>query len=439
MWSYRFKMLRQRVGPPPTVADRNAWYLSLEVAFASILSAAAAFNSTYVIRLGASNTVIGLMSSIPSLEAMLLYIPMAAFLEGRKHYMPWMVWSLFASRIVYLFIAFLPLLLFKGLGNVTAALLIFATVPSVLFSVAWNPMFSDVVPARTRASVVSVRSILSSAVVAPLIYLAGLWLDSRQDSFPRNYQWLFLVGFIGGAISVYLVSRIRTPEKAVPLKTEKRKATLHDMLGLSMLKRSPQFARLTVNTFLVSAGSWMVGPLYTILYVRQLGASDSWIGATSTLSNIGAVAGYWIGQRIVKKIGENRGLRFTVPVNITWPLLVAIVSSLTTAKVSLTIVLIGGFLQNVISPLWSLSHTMIWMSRLPDEGKMTATAVYNTIMNVGAFILPLVGVALSDVIGIPGTLLIGAAMNAVGVLMFYVHPVSLRVEEPEPEVEPQGA
>jgi predicted MFS family arabinose efflux permease len=300
----------------------------------------------------------------------------------------------------------------------------------VLFSVAWNPMFTDVVAARSRAAVMSTRSILSAAIVAPLIFLAGRWLDSQQGTFPRNYQWLFLVGFVGGAISVYLVARIRAPQKALPAKSESRKSNWRDMLGFSILRENPQFRRLMVNSFLISLGSWFVGPLYIIFYVRQLGASDSWIGATATLSNLGVIVGYWLGRKLVKKLGENKGLLVTLPTTVTWPFLVALVPNL-------TVILIGGFIQNVITPGWSLSHTMIWMSRLPDKNKMTATAVYNTAMNVGAFVMPMLGVALSEAIGIRNTLLIGGALNILGGLMFYIRPVTSRQEEPE--AAPQGA
>lgn len=430
MWSYRFRILWQRFGPPKATADRNAWYLCVEIVFASILSAAAAFNSAYVVRLGASNTVIGLMSSIPALEAMLLYIPMAIFLERRKRYMPWMVGSLFASRIVYLIVALLPLLITTDttLGNATAIVLIAATIPSVLFSVAWNPMFADVVPARTRASVMTTRSILSAATVAPAIFLAGRYLDANQASFPRNYQWLFLVGFIGGVISVYLVALIRTPPQESAHATSGARPTLRDMLGFSVLRESPEFLRIMINSFFVSIGSWLVGPLYIILYVRELGASDGWIGASSTLGNIGAIVGYWLARKVVKRIGENRALKLSAPTTFSWPFLVALVPNL-------TVILIGGLIQNVLTPTWSLSHSVIWMSRLPDKSKMTATAVYSTAMNVGAFVMPLLGVALANAIGIRTTLLIGGALNLAGSLMFYLFPVTSKPEAPQGEAQ----
>jgi predicted MFS family arabinose efflux permease len=289
-------------------------------------------------------------------------------------------------------------------------------------------MFADVVPARTRASVMTTRSILSAATVAPAIFLAGRYLDANQASFPRNYQWLFLVGFIGGVISVYLVALIRTPPQESAHATSGARPTLRDMLGFSVLRESPEFLRIMINSFFVSIGSWLVGPLYIILYVRELGASDGWIGASSTLGNIGAIVGYWLARKVVKRIGENRALKLSAPTTFSWPFLVALVPNL-------TVILIGGLIQNVLTPTWSLSHSVIWMSRLPDKSKMTATAVYSTAMNVGAFVMPLLGVALANAIGIRTTLLIGGALNLAGSLMFYLFPVTSKPEAPQGEAQ----
>mgnify|MGYP007001783475 CR=1 FL=1 len=49
------------------VQERNVALLYVEIAAASVLSAAANFNSAFALRLGASNSLIGLMTSLPAL------------------------------------------------------------------------------------------------------------------------------------------------------------------------------------------------------------------------------------------------------------------------------------------------------------------------------------------------------------------------------------
>ena len=52
-------------------SDRNAWYLVLEMFWAAILASAALFNAAFALRLGATNTQIGLLTSLPALLAVM--------------------------------------------------------------------------------------------------------------------------------------------------------------------------------------------------------------------------------------------------------------------------------------------------------------------------------------------------------------------------------
>ena len=64
------------------VDDRNAWYLVLEIFWASILGSVATFNAAYAIRLGADNFQVSLLSSIPALVAVLVSFPAGVFLAA---------------------------------------------------------------------------------------------------------------------------------------------------------------------------------------------------------------------------------------------------------------------------------------------------------------------------------------------------------------------
>ena len=63
--------------------DRNAVFLVAEIFFASIMAGASAFNAAFAVRLGASNSQIGLLSSIPALLALIVSIPAGRFLQKK--------------------------------------------------------------------------------------------------------------------------------------------------------------------------------------------------------------------------------------------------------------------------------------------------------------------------------------------------------------------
>ncbi|MHB0856442.1 MAG: MFS transporter [Anaerolineae bacterium] len=414
MWRDSLRSVRRLLTLPTGTDERNISFLYFEIVFAAVLSAAASFNGAYILRLGGSNALIALMSSIPSLLAIFLYIPSARFLEGRQRLKPWMVASLFVSRLGYLMVAALPLLLGRMLPELTVAILVSMTIPSVFFSTAWSPLLSDVVPIGVRANVLAWRSILTGATVAPMIFLAGRWLDT--GAFPSNYQWLYLVGFLSGAYGVFLISRIQMPEhKPAERKRDQPKESLLTSLTAGV-RRNSSFARIMANTFVFSLGAWMVGPLYIILFVRQLGASDGWVGLNGTLANVGVIVGYWFWRRITRRVGESRTLLIALPLSTIYPFLVALYPNL-------TFILLAGFLFNFIAPGVDLSHAVIFLGLLPPGKKHSSTALYSTVMNIGAFVAPLIGVALSEVIGILPVLVLGGLIRMVGVVLFYTNPV----------------
>lgn len=397
------------------VTERNITFLYIEVAFASILAAASSFDSAYVLRLGGSNRLVGLLASLPALIAIFAYLPSARILQKKRHYAPWVVGSLFLARTGYVVILLLPFFLKRFLPEATVGILILMTLPAVFFSTGWSPLLSDVIPERSRATVLAWRSILSSATVASLTYLAGSLLD--RGVFPRNYQWLYAIGYLGGIVSVLFVGLIRVPEQSVsslPLTGQRQDSFLASVRA--MVRENKRFARLILNTFLFNLGAWMLGPLYMIFFVRQLNATDSWVGLHTTLAHIGVVVGYWIWRRLARRWGDAKTLLIALPLTVTYPFMVS-------AFPRLTPILVAGFLINVFAPGVNLSHSLIFLDLLPQGRKHDATALYSMVMNIGAFACPLVGVAIANAIGILPTLLIGGVLRVLGAAMFYILPV----------------
>jgi len=125
--------MRRAHAAPTAPAERTARPLYAEIVFASFLSAAAAFNTTYVLRLGGSNALVGLLTSLPALVAVVVYLPAARILERTTRQMGWVVGSLSLARPGYLVVALLPLALRTHLPEATVAVLVAVQVPAVFF------------------------------------------------------------------------------------------------------------------------------------------------------------------------------------------------------------------------------------------------------------------------------------------------------------------
>ena len=77
----------------------------------------------------------------------------------------------------------------------------------------------------------------------------------------------------------------------------------------------------------------MVAPLYTIFYVRTLGASNSWIGLLTTITSLTGIAGYYLWQKGIARWGDRRVLAWTMIVCALYPGLVGLSPSLTSILV----------------------------------------------------------------------------------------------------------
>lgn len=195
--------------------DRNAWFLILEMFWASMLASAATFNAAFALRLGATNSQVGLLTSIPALMAVLISLPAGRFLNTKVKRKPWILGSLLTYRSVFLLIALLP---FIKLPETTLAALVIGLIVSFsslahFFNVGWIPLLSDVVPEGKRAAVFSARNIIYNTSMSICGFLFGLWLE--KILFPINYQIMYAFGFVTSLLSFYFLLKVQVPDFVV--------------------------------------------------------------------------------------------------------------------------------------------------------------------------------------------------------------------------------
>ena len=161
-----------------TPTDRNLYFLVIEILWIGLASGALGFNSAFVLKLGASNELVGAMSSLPALVVILLSIPAARFIEKRKKRKPWIVGSLGVSRMTYLFIACVPWVVPSDQQAVAiVALIVLQQVPLSLFSPAFWALVGDVCPSDRRSTLFSNRTMLLAGSIAVSAFVSGLFLD----------------------------------------------------------------------------------------------------------------------------------------------------------------------------------------------------------------------------------------------------------------------
>ncbi|MBX3000010.1 MAG: MFS transporter [Caldilineaceae bacterium] len=425
----RLTQTRTRLGAIPAwfrtaqmeLNARNARFLEVEIFWASFLSAAATFNAAFAVRLGASNQEIGWLTSMPALLAFLVTIPAGRYFSRQRHWMSPIVRSLFVYRFGFLVIALLPWFPLPAKESLLIWTLILFTIPAHFFSVGWNSMMADAIPEINRAKVFALRNSIAAIALTGGIFAAGLWLEYAP--FPFNYQAMYFVGFLASMISLYYIAKIRLPERkeVAPVEVPQDRLTLRQkwarVFGADgLFRRQPDFTRIVINTFLHGVGLWMVGPLYVLYYVRGLGAAEGWLGLNGMLANLTPIVGYFVWQRATVRWGENRVLKLSITAIGLYPLLVG-------ASPNLTLILVWTGLYGVLAPGVALTHFPMLLKICPEGERPFYMGVFTTLMNLGAFIMPMIGVVLADIYGLQPVLIAGGVITLIGSASFVFWPL----------------
>jgi hypothetical protein len=403
---------------PTNQDDRNALFLIVEVFWAAILSAAAGFNAAYALRLNATNTDIGLLSSLPALLAVLVSIPAGHFLQSRTRRKPWILWSLFLNRAGYLVIALLPFIKYLGFtginqGSLVVIVLIIFSTPAHFFNVGWIAMLGEIIPEDRRAAVFTARNITVNATVSVVVFLFGLWLN--WIVFPLNYQAMFAVGFVASLLSSYALIRLEVPEStATPLAAN----SLKDLLRAfqEAFRTQPNFMRLTTNTIMHGVGLWLASPLYILYYVRTLHASDAWLGVQGMVASVATIVGFSLSRWALTKIGEPKLLKCAI---ITAGLIPILVGLLPHLNLIILVIALNGLIASAIG----LSHFNILLKTMPPNERPVYTAMYTTLVNIGACICPFIGVEIANQFGVSNSLIVFGMLSILGSSSFWWRPV----------------
>ena len=416
------------------------WYLVVEMFWSSILGSVATFNAAFAIRLGADNFQVGLLTSIPAMIAVLVSIPAGHFLQKQARRTPWVFGSLLVHRAGYLLVALAPWVKLPGIepGLLVVLVLVINTLPAHFFNVGWIPLLADIIPEQRRAAVFAARNITNQATVSLVVFLCGQWLS--RVAFPINYQALYFFGFLTSMISIVLLFKLRVPDSQ-PLQYEQtrqprqaRRRSLGELVrsARGALTGEPAFMRITINTLLHGVGIWMAAPLYALYFVRTLEASDAWLGLNGTLASLGTIAGYSLWRWIMTHWGEPVTLKRTIPLAGLYAVLVGLTPSL-------PVILLYGVLNGLIVPGLNLSHFNLLLRVTPPEARPRYTSIYMTIMNTGAFVCPLISVALASQIGLAPTLIGAGLLSIIGSTSFWWWPVPERAAQVSGEATPSGA
>ena len=394
------------------IQRRNFLNVQIDAIGVGIASAASPFLPVFLARLGATNFQVGLLTAMPAFTGLFLALLAGRLLQRQRRVVPWfsaarlMVLSSYALTGVVPF--FVPR---EYQVNAVLAIWALATFPQVLLNVAFSVVMNAVAGPRHRYDLLSRRWSTLGFTQAVMVALVGQTLD--RLGFPFNYQVVFLGLSLGGLVSFYYSSHIVLPDAEPPASTPGESVRERVRGFFALIRSQPAFVSFMLKRFVYFSGMALAVPLFPLYYVRQVQASDAWIGAISMTQTAIMLIGYLLWSRQSRERGGRFVLLWTTFGLSFYPIVTAF-----TARVELLVLYAG--LAGIFQAGLDLVFFDELMKTFPARYSATFVAVAQSLQYLSTVASPLVGTLLADYIGLSGALIVSGALRLIGFALFAV-------------------
>ena len=402
---------------PSDVRQRNIRSVLIDGIGVGIVTGVSSFLSVFLVRLGASPFLVGMLTSMPALTGMLLAIPIGRYLERQRNMVPWYSRARALVQASFAIMGVVPF--FVGQESVAIVIIFIwalVTLPQTIVNITFTVVMSAVAGPRERQYVMSRRWAILGATTALTVALVGAVLD--LISFPLNYQIVYIASFLGGMLSFFFSSQITIPDNRPQEAAPGERRGL--WASLDVLRSNPTFGRFVISAFVFNFGLNFALPLFPLYWVRELNASDFWIGLINTVNNGIVLVGYFMWTAVTRRRGNVLVLRLCAFGLVLYPLLTGLTQSV--PPLLLYAALAGIFAAGLNLVLFDIS-----LATVPPERVASYIALYQLTTYVATLLAPLLGTGLAGWLGFAPALFVAAALRLAGAALF----VFLRVGEVE--------
>jgi MFS family permease len=392
------------------IHQRNKRNVYIDGIGVGIASAATPFLPVFLTRLGATPLQIGLLTAMPGITGLLLAIWVGRLLQKQHNVVPWYSLSRFLVISAYALTGLVPFFVpDRTLIMVILVIWAVATLPQTIVGVSFSVVMNAVSGPEGRYELMSRRWSILGLTTAVTIAIAGQVLY-RLD-FHINYQLVFLVLSLGGLLSYYFSSRIQLgdidPERKAATTTAK--SSLRE--DLRRIRNEPNFMAITFKQFVYLFGITLGTPLFPLYFVRQVDASDAWIGLLYTAQTVILVIGYFFWARQSHRLGSRYVLLIATLGLSIYPGLVAL-------TINQTMIFIFAAAAGIFQAGVDLVFFDELMKTIPSGYSPTFVALAQAIQYLSAILAPLMGTYLAGQIGLVNALMCSAAVRLLGFILF---------------------
>lgn len=423
-WARVFALVtRGPAGTDTPVLRRNIQLLYWDIAWFGVLFGVTAnFLVIFVARLNASPWLLSAVTSGPALVNVLWQLQAARIVERNADPQRLTLRAIVPQRLGFLAIVLIPFVFpVNWQAYAIVVVILLQGIPTAIMFVAFQTMFTDLVPRARMAAVVGTRNALLGLTSTLMVMLCGVVLTLLP--FPWGYQALFLIGFVVSLGSLWSVANLQIARKEQP----DARAPVAPAASAPALLRDRNFVRFSLGAGMLSLGMFMTAPLFPLYWVDRLGLSDGWISIFATTLSMASILGAF-GLRAVSH-------RWRIPT------FLGMASLLFALHPILTSMLVNPLLLAAVAAfagIWGGVINVMLFNGLaevcPPPYRARYIGAYTWLMNIAMFAGPLLGAGLAEVAGVQVALVTAGLIRIVSAVLFLRLPFVAWDYQSEPVV-----
>lgn len=342
--------------------------------------------------LGASAFQLSVLASATA-ACLLLSLGLARLIDTRRP-LPWVVWSTFAARGLFLLVPFID-----GPWSFVA-LLVGVNLLGTATNLAQPALVQQVYPREERGRALGTVRLVGAVLAIGLALAAGHLLGAF------SYRAVFCVAAVLGMAASLRQRALPVPAVAT---TETAEHTRLRDAWLAV-RNDHGFRGVLLGSFVFGSGVWVMMPATPILLVDVLGASTAQVGMLAAVGAAAALGGSIVWGRLVDRRSALRALRAVYVVGALTPIIYY------AARAPWMLVA-----ASITESLMATGLDFVWMLVMIDAGGPRRTAQYTaiaaTLAGVRGIIGPMVGGALIGTVGVHAVYLVAAALMMSGAIL----------------------
>jgi len=392
------------------IQRKNYYYVQIDAIAIGLASAASPFLPVFLTRLGATNLQVGLLTAMPGVTGLFLAVFIGQFLQNRRNIVPWFSISRLLVVSAYAATGLAPFLVAEEyLVFTILAIWAVATIPQTALAVCFSVVMNAVAGPTHRYDLMSRRWSILGLTNAVTVVLVGQLLELMN--FPINYQLVFVSLSVGGLISFLYSSRIELPDSESPVNNPQQSFIQKVKSYTTHIWSHQDFVNFSSKRFIYQFGMLLATPLFPLYFVREVNASDAWIGYITTAQTAVLLVGYYFWPRQSRKRGSRFVLLATTFGLSLYPALVSF-----TSHVQVIVVLAG--LAGIFQAGIDLVFFDELMKTVPIDHSATFVSFAQSLNYLAAVIAPIVGTLLATYLGLSWALIISSIIRLIGFFLF---------------------